>query len=64
MSASDPMATFEARSRTWGDGAVVLWCSPRPAQLFVARQLWGGEGSASLAHLAPLSAVIRRQRGG
>ena len=38
--------------------------APPGGQLIVALQLWGGEGSASLARLAPLSAVIRRQRGG
>ena len=43
-------------------GAVVF--APPGEQLILALQLWGGEGSTSLARLAPLSAVIRRQRGG
>jgi len=44
-------------------GAAVVFAAPGE-QLILALQLWGGEGSASLARLAPLSAVIRRQRGG
>jgi polysaccharide deacetylase 2 family uncharacterized protein YibQ len=44
-------------------GSAVVFAAPGE-QLILALQLWGGEGSASLARLAPLSAVIRRQRGG
>ncbi len=44
-------------------GGAVVFAAPGE-QLLLALQLWGGEGSASLARLAPLSAVIRRQRGG
>jgi polysaccharide deacetylase 2 family uncharacterized protein YibQ len=44
-------------------GGAVVFAAPGE-QLIVALQLWGGEGSASPARLAPLSAVIRRQRGG
>ncbi len=44
-------------------GGAVVFAAPGE-QLILALQLWGGEGSASLARLAPLSAVIRRQRGG
>ncbi|MFQ5567891.1 MAG: divergent polysaccharide deacetylase family protein [Paracoccaceae bacterium] len=44
-------------------GAAVVFAAPGE-QLIVALQLWGGEGSAGPARLAPLSAVIRRQRGG
>ncbi len=44
-------------------GGAVVFAAPDD-QLIVALQLWGGEGSASAARLAPLSAVIRRQNGG
>ncbi len=44
-------------------GGAVVFAAPGE-QLILALQLWGGEGSTSLARLAPLSAVIRRQRGG
>ena len=44
-------------------GGAVVVAAPGE-QLVLALQLWGGEGSSSLARLAPLSAVIRRQRGG
>jgi len=44
-------------------GGAVVFAAPGE-QLILALQLWGGEGSVSLARLAPLSAVIRRQRGG
>lgn len=44
-------------------GGAVVFAVPGE-QLVLALQLWGGEGSGSLARLAPLSAVIRRQRGG
>jgi polysaccharide deacetylase 2 family uncharacterized protein YibQ len=43
-------------------GTAVVFATPGE-QLFLALQLWGGEGSGSLALLAPLSAVIRRQNG-
>jgi polysaccharide deacetylase 2 family uncharacterized protein YibQ len=54
----DRAATDAARS-----GGAVVFAAPGE-QLILALQLWGGEGSASLARLAPLSAVIRRERGG
>ncbi len=44
-------------------GGAVVFATPGE-QLILALQLWGGEGSDSLARLAPLTAVIRRQRGG
>ena len=44
-------------------GGSVVFAAPGE-QLIAALQLWGGEGSVNLARLAPLSAVIRRQRGG
>jgi polysaccharide deacetylase 2 family uncharacterized protein YibQ len=43
-------------------GTAVVFAVPGE-QLFLALQLWGGEGSANAARLAPLSAVIRRQNG-
>jgi polysaccharide deacetylase 2 family uncharacterized protein YibQ len=43
-------------------GTAVVFAAPGE-QLFLALQLWGGEGSANAARLAPLSAVIRRQNG-
>jgi len=44
-------------------GGAVVFAVPSE-QLIAALQLWGGEGSAGVARLAPLSAVIRRQGGG
>jgi polysaccharide deacetylase 2 family uncharacterized protein YibQ len=44
-------------------GGAVVFAAPGE-QLILALQLWGGEGSASPARLAPLSAVIRRLGGG
>ena len=44
-------------------GAAVVFAVPGE-QLILALQLWGGEGSAGVARLAPLSAAIRRQSGG
>jgi len=44
-------------------GAAVVVAAPGE-QLFLALQLWGGEGSGNAVQLAPLSAVIRRQNGG
>ena len=45
------------------DGGAVVFAVPGE-QLILALQLWGDEGAGSLARLAPLSAVIRRQNGG
>ena len=53
------MAAADAARR----GGAVVFAAPG-VQLILALQLWGGEGSGNLARLAPLSAVIRRQRGG
>lgn len=50
------------RAAATESGAAVVFATPSE-QLLLALQLWGGEGSGSLARLAPLSAVIRRQRG-
>ena len=44
-------------------GGAVVFAAPGE-QLILALQLWGGEGSASPARLAPLTAVIRSQGGG
>ena len=44
-------------------GGAVVFATPSE-RLILALQLWSGEGSGGLARLAPLSAVIRRQRGG
>ncbi|MHA1529393.1 MAG: divergent polysaccharide deacetylase family protein [Alphaproteobacteria bacterium] len=52
------LAAAEAARR----GGAVVFAAPGE-QLVLALQLWGGEGSASAARLAPLSAVIQRQRG-
>jgi polysaccharide deacetylase 2 family uncharacterized protein YibQ len=53
------MAAADAARR----GGAVVFAAPGE-QLILALQLWGGEGTGNLARLAPLSAVIRRQRGG
>ena len=53
------MAAADAARR----GGAVVFAAPGE-QLILALQLWGGEGAGNLARLAPLSAVIRRQRGG
>ncbi len=44
-------------------GASVVFAVP-DEQLLLALQLWSGEGAANSARLAPISAVIRHQRGG
>ncbi len=44
-------------------GGAVVYAKPGE-QVFLALQLWGGEGSEGVARLAPLSAVISRQFGG
>ena len=44
-------------------GAAVVLAAPGE-DVFLALQLWGGEGSEGAARLAPLSAVIARQGGG
>jgi polysaccharide deacetylase 2 family uncharacterized protein YibQ len=58
LAALDTAAADAARR-----GGAVVFAAPGE-QLILALQLWAGEGSGNVARLAPLSAVIRRQRGG
>ncbi len=44
-------------------GSAVVFATPGE-DVFLALQLWGGEGSEETARLAPLSAVVARQGGG
>ncbi len=63
-SAADILAVLDtAAAGAVRRGGAVVFAAPGE-QLFLALQLWGGEGSVSPARLAPLSAVIRRQTGG
>jgi polysaccharide deacetylase 2 family uncharacterized protein YibQ len=63
-SAADILAVLDlAAADAARRGGAVVFAAPGE-QLILSLQLWGGEGSASMARLAPLSAVIRRQRGG
>ena len=60
--AAQAIAVLDRAATDESGGAVVFAALGEP--LLLALQLWGGEGSARPARLAPLSAVIRRQRGG
>ena len=62
--AADVIAVLDlAAADAARDGGAVVFATPGE-QLVLALQLWGDEGAGSLARLAPLSAVIRRQNGG
>jgi polysaccharide deacetylase 2 family uncharacterized protein YibQ len=62
--AADVIAVLDlAAADAVRDGGAVVFATPGE-QLVLALQLWGDEGAGSLARLAPLSAVIRRQNGG
>jgi polysaccharide deacetylase 2 family uncharacterized protein YibQ len=63
-SAAEVIAVLDlAAAEAARDGGAVVFAAPGE-ELILALQLWGDPGAGSLAQLAPLSAVIRRQNGG
>lgn len=63
-SAVEAIAVLDrAAAEAVAGGGAVVFAAPGE-QVILALQLWGDAGAGSLARLAPLSAVIGRQRGG